>query len=75
MTWVVIAAFAFASWLFIALLVLGLCRDAARGDETAAKGAGATFTGATRAPYLGATRAPYLSRRESRRSLSSLPSV
>jgi hypothetical protein len=94
MTWVVIAASALASWLAVALLLLGLCRAAALGDDAVTRAAIPAGGSASRAtPQHGAVvihldtlptcprparrrvRSPYLSRRDSRRSLSSLPSV
>jgi len=70
MTWVVIAASAFALWCSVVMLVLGLCRSAARGDEAVARDAVASA-----AAVAGPTRVVYLRSRESRRSFRSLPSV
>jgi hypothetical protein len=89
MTLVLIAVFGLASWISAAMLILGLCRAAGRGDELAsagfasARGSGALSSEsnvvdlrAFRAEHR--TEAPglsYFSSLDSRRSLSSLPSV
>jgi biopolymer transport protein ExbB/TolQ len=90
MTWVLMAAFGLASWLSAAMLILGLCRAARRADELGSvgfasnQGSGAlssesnvvdlsAFGASAHRPD--ACGSPYFSSLESRRSLSSLPSV
>jgi hypothetical protein len=84
MIWVLIAACSFAAWLSAASLILGLCRAASRGDRLGSVRAShppsILVNGETNIFDLCAFRDArdrrcYLSSRDSRRSLSSLPSV
>jgi hypothetical protein len=81
--WVLVAALGFAAWLLVAWFVLALCRAAARADAVTTVAvcdrrlAFDRATGCREAQVIDlcALRAAYLSSRDSRRSLSSLPSV
>jgi hypothetical protein len=90
MTLVLMAAFGLASWLSAAMLILGLCRAAGRADELGSVGFASdpqsgALSSESNVVDLSAFRAnahrpeacglPYFSSLESRRSLSSLPSV
>ena len=90
MIWVLIAAFGMAAWLLAAAFVVGLCRAAGRADELGSVGfvsdrRSGALSGEGNVVDLSAFRAarasskraglPYFSSRDSRRSLSSLPSV
>ena len=90
MIWVLIAAFGLTAWLFAVAFVLGLCRAASRADALGSVGfvsdrlSGALSSQGNVVDFERVPRnahepeacgLPYFSSRDSRRSLSSLPSV
>jgi hypothetical protein len=79
MNWLLISALGFAAWVSVLVLLVAMCRAAARGDEIATATSGGHASAIDlRGVHGGRSASPrrrYLSRRESRRSLSSLPSV
>jgi hypothetical protein len=78
MTWVLVAVFAFAAWLSAVWFFVVLCSAASRGDDLSPARAQDRLT-FVRATPDGEDNVielrSYLSSRDSRRSLSSLPSV
>jgi hypothetical protein len=77
MNWILIAAAGVLAWLALASFFIALCHQAGRADDLAGARDGdvidlGAFSQSRTRP---ARRRPYLRSRDSRRSLSSLPSV